>query len=145
MAISNWTPDTRQRLQRATRFFAQLESFDIECPRCGKVYQVRVRGLRQPARRGYWDPPTARFQCTAKGGCQRRYVLGIVAWPIGTGPRAASAVPKDQVPWPRQLAQIRREGGGWWLADEAAITLRRPIETNLTTEEDRPPREDDDE
>jgi hypothetical protein len=140
-----WTPDTRQRLQRATRFFARLESFDLECPHCGKVYQVRVRGLRRRSQRQSWDPATGRFRCTAKGGCQRRYVLGIVAWPIGTGPSAATATPEDSVPWPRQLAQIRREGGGWWLADEASITVRRPVETNLTTEQDRPRGEDDDE
>ena len=145
MTTTGYIPDTRQRLQRATRFFARLESFDLECPHCGKVYQVRVRGLHRPSQRQHWDPSTARFRCTAKGGCQRRYVLGMVAWPIGTGPGAATATPEDQVPWPRQLAQIRREGGGWWLADEAAITNRRPHETNLTTEEERPEPEDDEE
>lgn len=145
MPARTWTPDTHQRLRHATRFFARLESFDLECPHCGKVYQIRVRGLQRRSQRRYWDPATARFQCTAKGGCQRRYLLGIVAWPVGTGPGAASAIPEDQVPWPRQLAQLRREGGGWWLADEAAITLRRPHTTNLTTEEERPEPEGDDE
>lgn len=143
MPVRSWTPDTHQRLRYATRFFARLESFDMECPHCGKVYSVRIRGSRRKG--NHWDPWTARFHCVGKGGCGRRYVLGIVAWPLGTGPGAASATPEDQVPWPRQLAQMRREGGGWWLADEAAITAKRPHTTNLTTEEERPEPEDDDE
>ncbi len=135
-------PNTGSRLGRSTRFFARLQSFDLECPHCGTVYQVRIRGQMGGSRRRCWNPWLGRFQCTAKGGCQRRYVLGIVAWPIGTGPGAAKATPDDQIPWPRELAQIRREGGGWWLPDEEAITTRRPHETNLTTEEERPSRED---
>ena len=145
MSPKDWARDTRVRLQRASRFFARLASFDLECPHCGAVYQVRVRGLQRPSQRRYWDSFTARFQCTAKGGCQRRYVLGIVAWPIGTGPSAASAPPEDQVPSPRQLGLMRKEGGGWWLPPEEAITFIRPIQTNLTTEEERPEPEDDDE
>lgn len=139
-----WTLDTRSRLARATRFFARLQSFDLECPHCGTVYQVRIRGQSARSRSRCWDPWTARFHCTAKGGCQRRYVLGIVAWPLGTGPRAAVYTPEDQVPHPRQLAQMRKEGGGWWMPDAEAITLRRPIATNLTTEEERLDQGEDD-
>ena len=132
----NYTPDTRQRLQRATRFFARPIAFDLECPHCGKVYLVR---MREPG--PHWDPKTARFKCTEKT-CGRAYVIGIVAWPVKPG-RVANATPEDQVPGPRQLAQMRREGGGWWLADEAAQRYARPSETNLTLEEDRPEEEDD--
>ena len=135
---SGWTPDVRQRLQRASKFFARLASFDLECPHCGTVYQVRI-GTKRDVN---WDPFTARFTCTQKG-CARVYVLGMLAWPIKKAPRVASATPEDQVPGPRQLAQMRKEGGGWWMADEDAQRYARPHETNLTTEDDRPEGEED--
>lgn len=139
---SGYIPDTRQRLTRATRFFARIERATLECPRCGYVYTITSR---QPS--ANWDPTTARFTCTNKttgSSCGRSYVLGLVAWPIGQGASAASQTPEDQVPGPRQLAQMRREGGGWWLADEAKQTLRRPQETNLTLEEERLHDDEDD-
>lgn len=89
-----------------------------------------------------WDPWTARFTCT-NAQCTRQYVLGLLAWPIIPASRVASAPPADQVPGPRQLAQLRREGGGWWLPDDAGQRYVRPHETNLTTEEERPDDEDD--
>lgn len=123
------------RLARSTRFFARLQSFDLECPHCGTVYQIRVSTRKDQN----WDPWTARFHCTTRH-CDRTYVLGILAWSIRGN--AATTPPADQVPGPRQLAQMRREGGGWWLPDEDAQRYPRPLETNITTEEERP---DDDE
>lgn len=138
---NGYIPDTRQRLTRATRFFARLERATLECPRCGHVYTITTR---QPS--ANWDPATARFTCTNKTPqCARVYVLGVVAWPIAAVPHVASATPRDQVPHERQLAQLRREGGGWWLAPEAAQRRPRPDETNLTLEETRPDHDDDDE
>jgi hypothetical protein len=139
---SGYAPDTRQRLARATRFFARIERAILECPRCGKVYQV---SSRSPSPN--WDPMTARFTCTNKstgGTCGRTYVLGLVAWPIIPTPKVASATPRDQVPNERQLVQLRQEGGGWWLAKEAGQRSIRPEETNLTLEDDRPTFEEDD-
>lgn len=132
---SRYTPDTRQRLARATRFFARVGSFDLECPHCGKVYVLRGTDARLQRHLSTWDPTTARFTCTA--GCHRVYIIGIVAWPVGKG-IAEAGTPRDQVPTPRQLAALRKEGGGWWLADEAKQRYAIPDETNLTTEEDRP-------
>lgn len=131
--------DTRQRLQKSTRFFARLASFDLECPHCGTVYQVRMSTTKDRN----WDPWTARFTCTTKG-CNRVYVLGLLAWPIKAAPRVASAPPADQVPGPRQLAQLRREGGAWWLPEEEGQRYTRPHETNLTLEEERPDDDDTD-
>lgn len=131
-------------LARATRFFARPLSFDLECPRCGDVYQIRLgqlrgRGRKEGSHHPNWDPLTSRFQCTNKG-CGRVYVIGLVAWSI-TGAGSASQPPEDAVPGPRQLAQMRREGGGWWM--EEGQRFRRPHTTNLTTEEDRPVQEDE--
>lgn len=134
------TTDTRQRIQRSTRFFAYLESFSLECPHCGLVYQVR-KGRDSPE----WQPRTGRFTCNGRGGCNKVYILGILAWPVVAAPHVASQPPEDQVPHPRQLAQLRREGGGWWLADVEAHSYPRPAETNLTTEENRPPLDEDEE
>lgn len=128
--------DTRTRLPKATRFFARLASFDLECPACGHVFQVRMRPNAHPdARgRGVFDWTTARFRCSA---CTRVYILGMLAWPIGPSKGVATTTPRDQVSNARQLSALRKEGQGWWLPDEAKITRDTPDETNLTTEEDR--------
>lgn len=141
-----YTPDPRHRLQRATRFFARARSFDLECPRCGTVYQIRENPIRKKAIASAWpnwDPYTGRFKCTTKG-CERSYIIGLVAWPISDGGRGtASQPPEDQIPNARQLAQLRAEGGGWWMADEEKQRFKQPHTTNLTTEEERPEYEDD--
>lgn len=129
----------RQRLQRATRFFARLGSFDLECPHCGHVHQVKAKDPKSG-----WNPVSARFTCTFRE-CKKSYVLGIVAWPVVSGRFPASTPPADQVPGPRELAQMRKEGGGWWLAGAEAIRHQRPAETNLTTEPERPDRDTDEE
>jgi len=140
MADQYYRPDNRPRIRRATRFFARPESFTLECPHCGKVYRIRAGRLYT-----YWDARTSRFSCTAKHGCDRIYIIGILAWPVVAATRVASQTPEDQVPHPRHLAELRKEGGGWWLGDEEGITEKRPTETNLTLEEDRPePEEDED-
>ena len=142
--MSPYTPDARQRLQRAQRFFARPLSFDMECPHCGDVYSIRMAGARKSHTKDpNWDTLTARFTCT-NTACARSYVLGIVAWPIIASPRVASSPPMDQVPSPRQLAQMRKEGGGWWMPEEEGQRYQRPHETNLTTELDRPEDPDED-
>lgn len=131
-------PTPRERLHRATRFFARVESCTLECPHCGLIYQIRL-GVNTSC----WNRKTARFTCSGKDGCRKTYLLGIVAWPIIAGPHVASQTPEDQVPHPRQLAQLRKEGSGWWLDEQDGIKFRRPQETNLTLEEDRPDDQDD--
>lgn len=142
-----YLPDTRRRIERSTRFFARLVSFDVECPHCGDVYSVRLGAARKRTGRKQadpnWDPWTARFTCTNKR-CQKKYVLGILAWPVLAAPHVASMPPKDQIPHPRQLAGLRREGGGWWLPDEDAQRYPQPHETNLTMESERPEDHGDD-
>lgn len=131
--------DTRKRLQAATRFFARPVSFDAECPHCGTVYTVRANS--EHGKRN-WDPWTARFECTTKG-CARTYVVGMLFWPVSSAPGVASMPPRDQVPNHRQIIQLRKEGGGWWMADYEALRLKRTETTNLTTDEERPEEDDD--
>lgn len=144
MTPDGWTPDTRKRIAKAQRFFARLENFSLECPACGDVYVIRQGVARKASRKSeVWDPTCARFRCTNKL-CHKVYVLGILAWPVAHTPKVASAMPEDQVPGPRELAQMRREGGGWWMDEGDAIRSARPGETNLTTETERPERGDED-
>lgn len=104
----------------ATRFFARLIAFDLECPRCGKVFRVRRLNRHKLATvtldegAHTWNPTTARFACTGKDGCQKVFVLGMLAWepPLGQG---ATAIPTDQVPTYRQLAELRQDGQGQWM------------------------------
>lgn len=130
--------DTRSRLVRALRFFARPEAFTLECPHCGTVYRIGPRRLT------YWNPTTARFTCNGSGtSCGRSYIIGILAWPVYRGHTPLST-PKDQVPGPRELLQLRKEGGGWWMADEDRQRYARPEETNLTLEDERPDRDPED-
>jgi hypothetical protein len=133
------TDKDRQRLLRATRFWARPESFSLECPRCGKVYQIRI-GVNV----SHWDPRTSRFICRGKGGCNKTYLIGLVAWPVLPSSGGGTA-PRDQVPNERQLSQFRAEGGGWWLPDEAAQRYKRTDTSNITMEEERPERDEDEE
>lgn len=130
-------PPTHPEIAGAQRFFARARSFDIECPHCGLVYQIRAD--TNPT---IWNPRTAIFRCmhVRQGGCKRQYVIGILAWPKGTG-MGAGTPPADQVPGPRQLAQLRPEKDAWWMTDEYKH-IGRPEPTNLTGELDRPAEED---
>lgn len=129
-------PDNRQRIQKATRFFARPVTFDLECPACGEVYKIRQAGSSSQRRtaEGVYDWTTSRFTCRR---CEKAYVIGLLAWPIGPAPNVASATPRDQVPNLRQLAGLRKEGQGFWLPEQEKITRAVPDETNLTGETNR--------
>ena len=126
----------------ATRFFARLIAFDLECPRCGKVFRVRrlnrhkmaARVLDDDTRHPYhtWNPTTARFTCTGKDGCQKTFVLGLLAWEPPKGARAG-ALPVDHVPTHRQLAELRAEGQGHWMPHQSVGRM----ESNLAITDER--------
>lgn len=129
----------------ATRFFARLIAFDLECPRCGKVFRIRRLNRHKLAARALdesehtWNPTTARFTCTGKDGCQKEYVLGVLAWDPPKGARA-NALPTDQVPTHRQLAGMRQDGQGQWMPHHHA---GRMTTSNITNEAERPEGYDD--
>ena len=130
----------------ATRFFARLIAFDLECPRCGKVFSIRRLNRHKLAAvaldESYhtWNPTTARFTCTGKDGCQKVFVLGMLAWEPSKGARS-SAVPEDQVPTHQQLAELRAEGQGQWMPHH---NTGRFSTTNITNSAERPEGHDDD-
>ena len=127
----------------ATRFFARIVNVDLECPKCGKVFTLRRANVRRISSRtpGTWDPSTSTFTCTGKDGCQRKFVLGVLAWDKPRG-ITAGAVPADQVPNIRQLAALRAEGDGWWMP-EGTHTTGRMDHSNLATVEKRPEPEEE--
>jgi hypothetical protein len=84
-----------------------------------------------------YDRRTARWQCRE---CDRVYIVGMLAWPAPRG-AGSKGTPDDQIPGPRQLAQMRAEGSGWWLPEELRGKGRQDI-SNLTGEEDRPEPDD---
>lgn len=130
----------------ATRFFARLISFDLECPRCGKVFTIRRLNRHKLATvvldeaAHTWNPFSARFTCTGKDGCQKIYVLGLLAWEPPKGARSG-ALPADQVPLMRQLAELRTDGQGHWMPND---NRGRMDTSNLAITEERPDGHDDD-
>lgn len=130
----------------ATRFFARLIAFDLECPRCGKVFSVRRLNRHKMATVSLdeaahtWNPTTARFACVGKDGCQKQYVLGMLAWDPPKGARAAH-IPMDQVPTYRQLADLRADGQGQWMPHQSA---GRMDSSNIAITDERPEDHDDD-
>lgn len=130
----------------ATRFFARLIAFDLECPRCGKVFRVRRLNKHKLSARALdegkdsiraikhtWNPTTARFVCTGKDGCAKEFTLGLLAWDPSRGARA-QALPTDQVPTHRQLAELRAEGQGHWMPHQPT---GRMSTSNITNSAER--------
>lgn len=124
----------------ATRFFARLIAFDLECPRCGKIFRIRRLNRNKLSARAVdraanhtWNPTTARFTCTDRDGCQKEYVLGMLAWDPPRGARS-KALPTDQVPTHRQLAELRAEGQGQWMPH---VNQGRMSSSNLAITDER--------
>lgn len=138
--MSGYVPDQRPRLQKATRFFARPQRFTLECPHCGLVYICNSNAPKQAA---HWERNTSTFRCLGETGCERAYLIGIVAWPVSSRAHIKGK-PRDQVPGPRELAQLRAEGGGWWMPDSEKQRYQVVHESNITTEMERPEKEDDD-
>lgn len=122
----------------AIRFFAQVGSFVCECPYCGTVASVLRQNQHAKTAKAAYNPKTARFRCL---DCKRQYVVGLLLWPEPRG-GGSKGIPDDQVPGPRQLAQLRADGAGYWLPDSLRETAGRMDTSNLTGEADRPEPED---
>lgn len=129
----------------ATRFWARIQALDLECPRCGKVFRLRTaRASRlRPVRLGVrhvWHPATQTFTCAGRDGCLKQFRLGVLAWEPPRGKRAG-AVAEDLIPSPRELAQLRAEGEGWWMPAGLQGTGQMDMQNWAATDE-RPEEED---
>lgn len=96
-----------------TRFFARVTGAHLECPHCGTVHSFG-NGRSKRGNPGTWDPRLCRFTCHH---CQRSVVIGLCAWSLRTG-KIQRARPADQIPDPRQAAELRRLVGGFWLSED---------------------------
>ena len=103
------------------RFFARLQSFEMECPRCGKILVVgrgkphdhlynRVTSIMECPKINVRDETTV---VTKHPGCGMKFLIGIVAWPIRKG-HQPKARPPDHVPTDRQLNRLRELSRGIW-------------------------------
>lgn len=108
----------------------------LECPRCGRLTHFTrstphprraARLSSAPSQPGY-DPETGRWTCQS---CRLVCVLGLLAWPVKAGSHSVTR-PRDQVPNERQLAQMRAETQGLWMA--AKLARRRADDSNITAE-----------
>lgn len=106
----------------AQRFFARVERFTLECPHCGMVHSSVDA----------YDPRTARWKCH---GCDWTYVIGLLAWPAPRG-LGAGRTPDDQIPGPRELAQLRADGGGFWMPEH--LRQRGTMDMSNLTAGERP-------
>lgn len=105
---------------RGERFFAHFTAGELECPACGWVTVIR-----QDTAPTTWDWRTSVLRCPA---CSRRYILGVIAWSVLPGSHTKT-LPMDQVPDPKQAAQLRKRLGGFHPDERKAHN--RPEETNL--------------
>lgn len=120
----------------AMRFFARIDQFTCECPKCGQLIVVKfgrpVGKIRRylasrptPKQQRVhtslaYNPLTSRLECPQ---CLRIFGVGLILWPVR--PRAAAGQPPDTKPSYRQLLEIRRHLQGF--APFLPITTRDPV------------------
>ena len=100
-------------LENPIRFFARPHAFTLECPYCGRLLFVG-KGLQDE--RAY-NRITGVITCPhahrrPNPGCGRRFLVGIVVWPLRSGPQPKAMAPEDQQPEEEQAAEIRAFGMG---------------------------------
>lgn len=98
----------------SSRFYAIIESGRMECPKCGRIL-LWGTGRTAPDQKD-WNPICSVIRCRQ---CETRYALGVVAWPVGNGPRKIDTegrlpAPVDQQMTLRQIAEVRQRTGGFW-------------------------------
>lgn len=95
----------------AQRFFARVLGAVFECPKCGYLYKFGP-GQADRTHNARYDPRTSRFQCDK---CGLTLMFGLLAWPVEKGDPRPPTLPRDQVPTPRQVAELRQAEHGWWM------------------------------
>lgn len=113
------------------RFFAQINRFICECPKCGYLihayFDQKTRTLPRggkpaPARSCVYNPLSSRLTCPQ---CRRTWGVGLLVYPVAQ--RVQSRQPADQRPTLEQLLTLRSYGGGWLSPTE----IRGADEMNL--------------
>ena len=121
-------PDTLP--QGVLRFFARVDRFTCECPRCGQLIQAhfdRSSGIsvgevrRKEAQRKTiklrgrhltYNPLTSRLTCPR---CRRLFAVGLLLYPVQE--RSRQQQPQDTQPTYKQLLALRQLQGGGFLVN----------------------------
>lgn len=103
------------------RFFARIDRFVCECPKCGELILAyfdsspRARRFRKQkdredgrTRASVYNPLTATVCCP---GCRKAFGVGLLLWPLQE--RKQRKTPPDIKPTWKQLLELRRSGGGF--------------------------------
>lgn len=119
-----------------SRFFARVDQFHCECPRCGRivlgrptvnsrspaVYQARAHHRQV---RSAYNPLTSTLRCP---GCHAVYQVGLLLWPVRKGVWGRDErIPADQRPTRDQMRQLRQYATGWY----AEELRKKGQETNV--------------
>ena len=109
------------RLLHSGRFFARLDRFVCECPRCTTLIHAhfdlpvgnirsKQRARRRPSRAKTmtYNPFSSRLTCPM---CRKTWGVGLLLYPVHR--RSPSAQPADQKPTYHQLLQLRQYAGGF--------------------------------
>lgn len=110
---------------RASRFWARVRAFDLECPNCGTVTLVG-QGRKCPKA---WNQILSQLVCP---GCERTWVVGLTLWSVKPGIGAPVQPARDHVPGERVKAQLRQLIPTFWPTKRVS---KVPQHTNLTIEE----------
>lgn len=130
------------KLPASTRFFARVERFVCECPRCGSIIlahiqpasgQSRTQMLTERRRRwtrGFvpgapYNPVTCRLTCPS---CRRTWGVGLILWPV---PRSGGGRGVLQPPDARLSARQRTEMRQYSEGRFAHLPLAKGGEHNL--------------
>ena len=108
------------------RFFARVHGFDAACPACGHL----MRAGQAQGEKGVYTPRISQARCPS---CERRFIVGLLLWPIAVGggqPGRRPTRPADQLPGPRERLAYRTQGGGWW--PTTPLNRTRAQTSNLT-------------
>jgi len=104
-----------------SRFWASIESFRCACPACQAIIvaqsPIASRNERTKAHRHAYDRRTQVLKCP---WCGRRFVVGLLLYPVPLAVQQKRKPPPDTKMTPREVAEMRNlYGGGWWMREPA--------------------------
>lgn len=108
-----------QEIPTHLRFFARIDKFHMECPRCAKLIlsQKRLRDATNYRQISGFNPLNGRLFCPS---CGFGMGLGLLCYPLLLRAHAGSHRPPDQKPTWQELLQLRELSGGFYVGEAKA-------------------------